>query len=155
MTPSGRPALILASRLLHGQPPSRLLPFPLTERRARSARPFLDVPPDAGLLRPRLAASPGSAAVAAAVYPQAVALTRLLASSYWQAMSAAGSPGNRMMFSAEVRRTVALGYTWPPPDRPADPLKTWINERYLRRYSPWLFGYHAWPEPDSPTQESD
>lgn len=38
MTPSGRIALIFVLRVLHAEPPSRLLPVPRTGRRARRAQ---------------------------------------------------------------------------------------------------------------------
>jgi hypothetical protein len=88
------------------------------------------------------AASPTAAA--AAIYPQAVALTRLLASPYWKAMSAPGNPDGRETFITEMRRTVAPGYPWPQPPGPANPLETWINKRYISGSSPGLFNYHNW-----------
>jgi hypothetical protein len=91
-------------------------------------------------------ASPASPTVAAAIYPQAVALTRLLVSPGWQALSSPARPDRQQRFIAEVRRTVAPGYLWPQPPRPADPLATWITERYLPGgFSPFLFRYHSWP----------
>jgi hypothetical protein len=89
-------------------------------------------------------AAPASPTVAAAIYPQAVALTRLLASPHWQAMSAPGPGDGRGLFIAELRRTVAPRYRWPPPHRPPDPLGTWINQRCIPGYGP-LFNYHSWP----------
>jgi hypothetical protein len=94
-------------------------------------------------------ASPASPTIAAAIYPQAVALTRLLTSPYWQALSSPGHPDRQALFIAEVRRTVAPGYLWPQPRRPADPLDAWITEHYLPGgFSPFLFRYHSWPVPD-------
>jgi hypothetical protein len=89
-------------------------------------------------------AAPASPTVAAAIYPQAVALTRLLASPHWQAMSGPGPGDRRGLFIAELRRTVAPHYRWPPPYRPPDPLGTWINQRCIPGYGP-LFNYHSWP----------
>jgi len=94
--------------------------------------------------------SPASPTTAAATYPQAVALTRLLATPHWRALSASSQPGHREAFISELRRTVAPGYRWPQPRRPADPLETWINERYLPGWSPHLFSYHSWPPPVTP-----
>ena len=91
--------------------------------------------------------APTSPTTAAAVYPQAVALTRLLAAPHWQAMSASRQAGQREAFIAEVRRTVAPGYRWPQPRRPADPLETWIDERYISGYRPALFSFHTWAAP--------
>jgi TniQ len=94
---------------------------------------------------PRWQAPPASPTVAAAIYPQAVALTRLLVSPYWQALSS-GHRGRQELFIAEVRRTVAPGYLWPQPYRPADPLGSWITEHHLPSgYRPALFRYHSWP----------
>jgi hypothetical protein len=85
---------------------------------------------------------------AAAAYPQAVALTRLLASPYWQAVSESRYPEERHPFFAEVRRTVAPGYVWPPRGRAADPLNSWINDRYMPGIGGYgLFAYHTWPMP--------
>jgi len=93
--------------------------------------------------------SPASPTVAAAIYPQSVALTRLLASPYWQALSAPSRPDRQELFIAEVRRTVAPGYQWPQPCRPADPLDSWITEHNLPGgHRPALFRYHSWPVPD-------
>jgi hypothetical protein len=98
-------------------------------------------------------ASPASPTVAAAIYPQAVALTRLLASPFWQALSAPGNPREEL-FVAELRRTVAPDYPWPQPFRSADPLETWISKHHLSGCSPGLFGYHSWPGPRSPAPDA-
>ena len=90
---------------------------------------------------PRWQEFAGGPTAAAAAYPQAVALARLLASPHWQATSARG----RRAFCAEVRRTAAPGYIFPPPARPTDPLWTWIGERYLPNHARGHFGYHTWP----------
>ncbi len=93
-------------------------------------------------------APPASPTVAAAVYPQAVALTRLLVSPYWRALSSPAHPDQQALFIAEVRRTVAPGYLWPQPHRPADLLQSWISEHHLPGgYRPALFRYHSWPVP--------
>jgi hypothetical protein len=52
-------------------------------------------------------------AVFAARYPQIVALTRLLVSSYWRALALSDPTGNDA-FVAEVRRTIAPDYRWNP-----------------------------------------
>lgn len=90
-------------------------------------------------------ASPASATVAAAIYPQAVALTRLLASPHWRALSSPGHSDRQALFIAEVRRTAAPGYLWPQPCRPADPLDIWITEHHMLGHHPALFRYHSWP----------
>jgi hypothetical protein len=83
---------------------------------------------------PGWAVPPGSPTVAAAVYPQAIALTRLLASPFWQSLVADDIGGGQDRFFAEVRRTVALGYAWPRPFRSTDPLYRWLFEhRFSRR----------------------
>jgi hypothetical protein len=89
--------------------------------------------------------SPASATTAAAIYPQAVALTRLLASPRWMTLASSAHPDQQGLFADELRRTVAPGYPWPPATRPADPLGTWIYEHYMSGYSPYLFRYHSWP----------
>jgi hypothetical protein len=92
--------------------------------------------------------APASAATtAAAIYPQAVALTRLLASPRWMGLASSADQDQHRLFVAELRRTVAPGYPWPPLTRPADPLGTWIYEHYMSSYSPYLFRYHDWPVP--------
>jgi hypothetical protein len=52
-------------------------------------------------------------AVSAALYPQVVSLTRLLASPYWRPLAVRDQAGNEA-FVAELRRTVRPGYTWNP-----------------------------------------
>jgi hypothetical protein len=102
---------------------------------------------------PRWQVPSASPTVAAAIYPQAVALTRLLASPYWRAMSSPARPDWQELFIAEIRRTAAPGYHWPQQPRPADPLHAWITERNLPgSYHPALFRYHTWPVP-SPVSE--
>jgi hypothetical protein len=53
----------------------------------------------------------------AATYPQSVALARLLASPYWRERILGTGWAGHDEFTAELRRTVAPGYTWdyPPP----------------------------------------
>ena len=68
-----------------------------------------------------------SATVAAAMYPQAVALARLLSSPYWQAQVRSGS-SEPERFTHEVRRTAAPEYVWPRSIRPGDRLYHWVLE---------------------------
>ena len=51
-------------------------------------------------------------ALDAATYPQTVALARLLASPYWRARILGTHWAGHDEFTAELRRTVAPGYTW-------------------------------------------
>lgn len=99
---------------------------------------------------------PTHATFAAAVYPQAVGLTRLLISPYWRSLSAPRNQVGLKRFAEEVRRTVAPGYVWPQPSRPADPLENLITERRLPRLRPALITYHSWPQvriEQSPSKE--
>ena len=74
----------------------------------------------------------------AATYPQTVALARLLASPYWRARILGNHWAGHDEFTAELRRTVAPGYTWdyPPPRWRRgrdDPLLEWrLHTRRLR-----------------------
>jgi hypothetical protein len=52
-------------------------------------------------------------AMSAALYPQTVGLTRLLASPYWRPLAVRDQAGNEA-FVAELRRTVQPGYSWNP-----------------------------------------
>jgi hypothetical protein len=52
-------------------------------------------------------------AVSAALYPQVIGLTRLLASPYWRPLAVRDQAGNEA-FVTELRRTVHPGYTWNP-----------------------------------------
>jgi len=83
MTPSGRPALILASRLLHGQPPSRLLPFP-SPNAGRAARgrswPSLRQPPEPLVLTTAYRRAPRRAGTRPGAPPAAHGLPRCAAS---------------------------------------------------------------------------
>jgi hypothetical protein len=83
--------------------------------------------------------------IAAAMYPEEVALTRLLASPYWQAQAQLANPDGQQRFAAEVSRTVAPGYQWPQPLRSGDPLYHWIIDR--RPHEPPLSNYRRWPAP--------
>ena len=80
---------------------------------------------------------------AAALYPQVVALTRLLASPYWQAQAQSENSVGQHRFVSEVSRTVASGYRWPQPPRSGDPLYQWIMDR--RPHDPPLLSYRKWP----------
>ena len=80
----------------------------------RAPRPRLR-PPHGDLPRPRLAttATTGRPSTSdAATYPQSVALTRLLASPYWRERILGNDWAGHDEFTAELRRTVAPGYTW-------------------------------------------
>ena len=55
----------------------------------------------------------------AATYPQSVALARLLASPYWRERILGNDWAGHDEFTAELRRTVAPGYTWDYPPSPA------------------------------------
>lgn len=81
--------------------------------------------------------------VAAAMYPEVVALTRLLASPFWQAQAQLGNTDGQQRFAAEVSRTVAPGYQWPQPARSGDPLYHWIIDR--SPHAPRLSSYRRWP----------
>jgi hypothetical protein len=52
-------------------------------------------------------------AISAALYPQVVGLTRLLASPYWRPLAVRDQTGNNA-FVAELRRTAHPDYTWNP-----------------------------------------
>lgn len=89
-------------------------------------------------------------ALDAAHYPQAVALTRLLASPYWRSRILEHGWPWHDQFVTELRRTVAPGYVWNlnPRRRPGqrehkyDPLLEWkFDTRHLE---------HHPPPPDSP-----
>lgn len=64
--------------------------------------------------------------VAAAVYPQAVALARLLAVPYWKSLGTDSSAMRGSLFAQEMRRTVAPSYQWPQPRESKDPLFRWL-----------------------------
>lgn len=70
--------------------------------------------------------SPADPTVAAAAYPQAVALTRLLISPHWQSLAVDDSAYERSLFQQEMRQTVAPEYRWPQPSFSKDPLHRWI-----------------------------
>jgi hypothetical protein len=87
------------------------------------------------------AVSPDHPTISAAIYPQAVALTRLLASPYWQAQAASGISGQQR-FAEEARRTAAPGFPWPQPGMPRDPLCQWIRDSGSYARSVWMI---TWP----------
>ena len=64
--------------------------------------------------------------IAAASYPQVVALARLLISPYWRSLAVDFSDSEHSLFAREVRNTVAPGYQWPQPSYSKDPLHRWI-----------------------------
>jgi hypothetical protein len=64
--------------------------------------------------------------IAAAAYPQVVALARLLISPYWGSLAVGFSPIEHSLFAREIRNTVAPGYNWPQPRFSKDPLHRWI-----------------------------
>ncbi|WP_329081381.1 TniQ family protein [Streptosporangium sp. NBC_01469] len=78
----------------------------------------------------------------AATYPQVIALTRILASPYWQAMTLENLPFPHR-FIAEVQRTVASDYIWPTESYYGhfEPLADWINEQLRKADGPNLFDY--------------
>jgi hypothetical protein len=70
--------------------------------------------------------SPSDPTVAAAAYPEAVALARLLISPHWQSLALGDSAYERSLFQQEMRRSVAPAYQWPQPSFSKDPLHRWI-----------------------------
>jgi hypothetical protein len=74
--------------------------------------------------------------VDAAIYPQAVPLTRILRSPHWLAAGTCGEYRCQQQFGDEVRRTVAPAYRWPssPPDS-RDPLLAYLRYREHRTAS--------------------
>lgn len=90
----------------------------------------------------------------AATYPQSVALARLLASPYWRQRILGSHWAGHDEFTAELRRTVAPGYTWDY--RPStrwrrgrdDPLIEWrLHTRHLA-FEP-LPPDHDWNLPET------
>jgi hypothetical protein len=71
--------------------------------------------------------------LAAAAYPQVVALARLLISPYWRTLAVGDSSAGQALFGQELRRTVAPSYQWPQPRGSRDPL-------YQRLIGDPLFG---------------
>jgi TniQ len=89
----------------------------------------------------------------AATYPQTIALARLLASPYWRACILGNHWAGHDEFTAELRRTVAPGYTWDyPPPRwrrgRGDPLLEWRLHTRRLKFEPLPPG-HAWNLPET------
>ena len=77
---------------------------------------------------------PADPSVAAAAYPQVVALTRLLTSLYWRSLAVHFSSEGRSLFLQEMKQAVAPACQWPLPRGSKDPLQRWIiggNRRSL------------------------
>jgi TniQ len=93
-------------------------------------------------------ASSADPAVAAAIYPQAVALARLLVSPYWQSLAHLKGRGKER-FLREVHTTVAPGYPrrWPQRYPSADPLRLWLLKGRLANSPPGAYPFHDWPGP--------
>jgi hypothetical protein len=73
--------------------------------------------------------------IAAAAYPQAVALARLLASPYWRSLATGLPDAGEPPFALEVRKTVAPGYKWPSSRSSTDPLYRWITREHRQSLS--------------------
>ncbi|WP_130510007.1 TniQ family protein [Krasilnikovia cinnamomea] len=71
------------------------------------------------------------AVAAAAIYPDVVALTSLLASSHWRAL--AGQPASLALFCAEVSRRIGHHYE---PGGSQEPMARWIREQQQLPISP-------------------
>jgi hypothetical protein len=90
----------------------------------------------------------------AAAYPQSIALARLLASPYWRQRILGNHWAGHDEFTAELRRTVAPGYTWDY--RPHarwrrgrdDPLLEWRLHTRRLAFEPLPPG-HAWNLPET------
>jgi TniQ len=95
--------------------------------------------------------APTAPTIAAAIYPQAVALTRLLTSPHWQAQARSHEPSGQGRFAREIGRTVAPGYVWPQAQRSTDPLYQWILETRLA-HSHMLPGPTDGPSPHGLTE---
>jgi hypothetical protein len=74
--------------------------------------------------------------VEAAVYPQVVALARLLTSPYWKTLAVEESSTGQRLFARELTRTVAPTCRWPQPSESKDPLYLWLigNELHGRAH---------------------
>jgi hypothetical protein len=96
---------------------------------------------DGFLRRMRIFHSPGwplpaaHPAIAAAAYPQVVALARLMISPHWRSLAIDFADTKRALFAQEIRRTVASGYEWPQPSFSKDPLHRWITGGTIPRSS--------------------
>jgi hypothetical protein len=82
-------------------------------------------------LDPRQKASFEHPALAASLYPQVVAMTRLIVTPYWRAL-ALRQPGGDDAFIDEVRHTVAPNYSWYPYSHYAyyEPLVRWFRDEH-------------------------
>jgi hypothetical protein len=72
--------------------------------------------------------------IAVAIYPQVIALTRLLSSPYWQAQVSHDNPPGQERFAREARRT-------------ADPLCQWILHWHPHALPAAWRNYRRWPDP--------
>ena len=90
----------------------------------------------------------------AAAYPQSVALARLLASPYWRQRILGNHWAGHDEFTAELRRTVAPGYTWDYRPRARwrrgrdDPLLEWRLHTRRLAFEPLPPG-RAWNLPET------
>lgn len=73
--------------------------------------------------------------IAAAAYPQVVALARLLASPHWRSLATDPPDAGEPPLALEVRKTVAPGYKWPPSRSSTDPLYRWITREHWQSLS--------------------
>lgn len=64
--------------------------------------------------------------IAAAAYPQVVALARLLVTPYWRFLATDFSNTEHPLFVRELHGTVAPGLDWPQPSFSKDPLHRWL-----------------------------
>lgn len=64
--------------------------------------------------------------IAAAAYPQVVALARLLITPYWRFLATDFSNAKHPIFIRELHQTVAPGLDWPQPSFSKDPLHRWL-----------------------------
>ena len=66
--------------------------------------------------------------IAAAAYPEVVALARLLTSPHWRSLVTGIPEDGDALFAREVQKTVAPEYKWPQPRSSRDPLYRWITK---------------------------
>jgi hypothetical protein len=64
--------------------------------------------------------------IAAAAYPEVVALTRLLITPHWRALVTDFGNAEHPLFVRELHRTVAPELDWPQPSFSKDPLPRWL-----------------------------
>lgn len=64
--------------------------------------------------------------IAAAAYPQVVALTRLLITPYWRTLATDFRNSEHTLFVRELHLTVAPRLNWPQPSFSKDPLHRWL-----------------------------